>query len=181
MNPYARLHKNLKANKMNINQYFLSRLQGALSQADFDDLQDEFGGSYVYFPKALEAAIIDPVLARHIVDEFTGFNIEVLAHRYNLSLQSVYQIIQAGNPGEAASGILGNPPVSPIVDPQTAAMPPAHPAASHDDAAPAQPQCSASQDMPDAGDSTRPPTQGSGAEPPAQAPQSGPSTPDSAE
>lgn len=181
INTYARLNKNLKANKMNIHHYFLFRLQGALSQAAFDDLQDEFGGSYLYFPKASEPTHIDPVLARHIADEFTGFNIEVLAHRYNLSLQQVYQIVLAGNPGAVASGIPENPPVSPIVDPQTAAMPPAHPVPAPDDAAPAQPQCSASPDKPGVEDSVRPPTQGSGVEPPAQAPQSGHSTPDSAE
>lgn len=180
-NPYSRLHKNLKAKKMNINQYFLQRLQATLSRDAFDDLQDEFGGSYLYFPKTIEPLMIDPILARHIADEFTGFNIEVLAHRYNLSLQAVYQIVLAGNPGVAASGIPGNLPVSPIVDPQTAATPPAHPEASPDDAAPAQPQCSASPDTPDVEDSVRPPAQGSGAEPPAQAPESGRSTPDSAE
>lgn len=94
MNPYARLHKNLKANKMTIHHYFFSRLQGALSQAAFADLQNEFGGSYVYFPKADEKTFVDPVLAKHITEEYTGFNIEVLARRYNLSIQTIYQIAQ---------------------------------------------------------------------------------------
>lgn len=80
---------------MNVHQYFLLRLQEALGQASFDDLQNEFGGSYVYFPKAVEPVNIDPILTRHIIDECNGFNIQVLAHRYNLSLQTVYQITGA--------------------------------------------------------------------------------------
>lgn len=111
-NRYTLIHKNLKATGMNINEYFEHRLKSLLPNDIFNALQNEFGGSSFYFPRKDEPIHVDDALAKHIIDEFNGYNIIAISNRYNLPQQQVYQIVKSSHGAAALSKTQGNRQVS---------------------------------------------------------------------
>ena len=53
-----------------------------------DAMRHYWGGQLVYFPKGLKLEIVDRDI--HMYAEFNGYNHAVLAKKYDLSMQAVY-------------------------------------------------------------------------------------------
>ena len=85
---YEKLISNLTVDNVNEEQRQLIELIGI---ENYKKIVLEFGGQYIYFPKA--ETISKELRDREIIEQFDGSNYKKLANKYNLSVVSIRRII----------------------------------------------------------------------------------------
>jgi Mor family transcriptional regulator len=59
---------------------------------DINRIYKKYGGQSIYIPK------INPNFKELVAQEFNGYNHHALAHKYNISLSTVYDVVKKLNP-----------------------------------------------------------------------------------
>lgn len=85
---YEKLISNLTVDCVNEEQ---RQLIDCIGIENYKKIVLEFGGQYIYFPKA--ETISKELRDREIIEQFDGINYRNLANKYNLSVVQVRRII----------------------------------------------------------------------------------------